>query len=90
MIGHDARRSPRTGRRELTFVRTFSNHIECSGKSIMLGFGLALFGRHLFLDALLFRSDLGRVVKSRFFQICRPRSSEHLSQEFFFRRTIRR
>ena len=59
-------------------------------RAVHLGFGLALFGRHLFLDALLFRSDLGRVVKSRFFQICRPCSGKHLSQEFFFGRAIRR
>ena len=56
----------------------------------MLRLGLALFGRHLFLDALLFRSDLGRVVKPRFLQVCRPRSGKHLGQKFFFGRTIRR
>ena len=54
----------------------------------MLRFGLALFGRHLLLDALLFRSDLGRVIKPRFFQVCRPRSGKHLGQEFFFGRAI--
>ena len=56
----------------------------------MLRFGLTLFGRHLLLDALLFRSDLGGVVKPRFLQVCRPCSGKHLSQEFFFGRAIRR
>ena len=90
MVGHDASSRPRAGRCELAFIRTLANHVERSRKGIMLRFGLTLFGRHLLLDALLFRSDLGRVVKPRFFQVSRPRSGKHLGQKFFFGRTVRR